>query len=283
MIYRISHKTDYTYSGPVFLEPHIIRLYPRNDASQAISNFFLTVEPRPAGVHHFLDAEGNNASCIWFENKTPTLSISTSFVAQTFCMNPFGYLVTDENFLQLPAIYKKNEALALGAFLAPVDQDNALTDFANSVFEESKGVTLDFLSLLCTAVYEYIKVEVREHGSPSPPAITFQNKRGACRDLVVLFITVCRNFGLATRFVSGYQEGDPEMDQRYLHAWAEVYIPGGGWRGYDPSHGLVVADRHIALAASYDPERAAPVKGSFRGTGVSATINYNISLSAIDE
>jgi transglutaminase-like putative cysteine protease len=73
------------------------------------------------------------------------------------------------------------------------------------------------------------------------------------------------------------------MDQRHLHAWAEVYIPGGGWRGYDPSHGLVVADRHIALAASFDPEGSAPVRGSFRGTGVTATTSYLISLSAIAE
>ena len=123
-------------------------------------------------------------------------------------------------------------------------------------------------------------METRDHGAPLPPSITFQKKRGACRDLVLLFMAVCRRFGLASRFVSGYQEGDPDMEQRHLHAWAEVYIPGGGWRGYDPSHGLVVADRHIALAASYAPEGTAPVKGSFRGTGVSAETNYVISLVA---
>jgi transglutaminase-like putative cysteine protease len=281
MIFRISHKTNYSYSAPVFLEPHIIHLTPRNDAFQKISNFFLKVEPQPVGMHHYLDAEGNNATCIWFEEKIAKLSISTSFEAQTFCMNPFGYLVTANDFFELPVVYEKIDQISLKPFLYTIEIDNAVTNFGNSVFEESKGVTLDFLSRLCVAVYENFKVEIREHGPPLSPAVIFQKKKGACRDLVLLFMAVCRNYGLATRFVSGYQEGDPDMDERHLHAWAEVYIPGGGWRGYDPSHGLVVTDRHISIAASYDPEGVAPVKGSFRGTGVSATTNYLISLSAV--
>ncbi len=283
MIFRVTHKTNYIFSSSIFLEPHIIRLNPRNDACQKINNFILTVDPQPAGIHHFGDAEGNYATCIWFEKKTATLSISTSFEAQTFCVNPFDYLVTDQDFFQLPTTYEKIDALALQPFLVPIEIDNAVTKFGNSVLEDSNGVTLDFLSRLCVAIYENFKVEIREHGHPFSPTITFQNKRGACRDLVILFMAICRSFGLATRFVSGYQEGDPDMDQRHLHAWAEVYIPGGGWRGYDPSHGLVVVDRHITLAASYDPEGAIPVKGSFRGTGVSASINYLISLSATAE
>ncbi|MBW2505622.1 MAG: transglutaminase family protein [Deltaproteobacteria bacterium] len=283
MIFRISHKTNYSYSAPVFLEPHIIHLTPRNDGCQKISNFFFAVEPQPAGMHHYLDAEGNNTVCIWFEEKTAGLSISTSFEAQTFCMNPFGYFVIDNDFLKLPAIYEKNDQAALKPFLSSIDIDSEVTDFGKSIFENSNGVTLEFLSRLCMAIYENFKVETRECGPPFSPVVTFQNKRGACRDLVILFMAVCRNFGLATRFVSGYQEGDPDMDQRHLHAWAEVYIPGGGWRGYDPSHGLVVADRHIALAASHDPAGTAPVKGNFRGTGVSATTNYLISLSAVSD
>jgi len=281
MIFHISHKTNYSYSAPVFLEPHIIHLTPRNDGCQKISNFILTIEPQPVGVHHYLDAEGNNATSIWFEEKTAGLSIATSFEAQTFCMNPFGYLVTDNDFLQLPATYEKIDQIALKPFLTPIDIDSAVTNFGNSVLEDSNGVTLELLSSLCVAIYENFKVETREHGPPFSPAVTFQNKRGACRDLVLLFMAVCRKFGLATRFVSGYQEGDPDMDERHLHAWAEVYIPGGGWRGYDPSHGLVVADRHIALAASHHPAGTAPVKGNFRGTGVSATTNHLISLSAV--
>jgi transglutaminase-like putative cysteine protease len=281
MIFRVSHKTNYTYSGSVFLEPHIVRLNPRNGPDQKISNFLLAVEPQPAGMHHFLDTEGNCAACIWFEEKTETLSITTSFEAETFCRNPFAYLVTDRAFLQMPVSYENFEAAALEPFLAPIDINEAVARFGRSVFEDVNGDTLGFLSRLCMTIYENFKVETREEGPPVPPSITFQNKKGPCRDLVLLYMAVCRNFGLAARFVSGYQEGDPDMEHRDLHAWVEVYIPGGGWRGYDPSHGLIVADRHIALAASYDPAGTIPVKGNFRGTGVTAKMDYLISLSAL--
>jgi len=212
MVFRVSHKINYIYSGRVFLEPHIVRLTPRNDACPKITNFFFLIEPQPAGIHHFLDSEGNSATCIWFEEKTAELSVSTSFEAQTFCINPFGYLVTDPNFLQLPIVYEKIDTIALKPFLVLIAIDSAVTNFGNSVLKDSSGVTLDFLTRLCVAVYENFKIETREHGPPFSPSITFQIKRGACRNLVKLFMGICRSFGLATRFVSGYQEGDPEMD-----------------------------------------------------------------------
>ena len=186
MIFRVIHKTNYIYSGAVFLEPHIVRLCPRNETNQKISNFSLTVEPQPLGIHHFLDAEGNCATCIWFEAETATLSITTSFEAQTFCKNPFSYLVTDNSFLQLPVLYENFDAIALEPFRSAIEIDDAVTTFGKSVFEDSNGDTLNFLSRLCLAIYNNFKVKIREHGPPFPPSITFQNKRGACRDLVLL-------------------------------------------------------------------------------------------------
>ena len=283
VIFGVTHKISYAYSAPVFLEPHILRLRPRNDDYQNIQNFSLFVEPQPAGIHHFLDAEGNSATCLWFVEKTARLSLATSFEAQTLCKNPFSYLVTDNAFQQLPVVYESFAARALVPSLTAIETDDTVVEFAKSVFADSKGDTLDFLSRLCLTLYENFTVVIRDQGLPLSPSITFHNKSGACRDLVVLYMSICRSFGLATRFVSGYQEGDPDMDRRHLHAWAEVYIPGGGWRGYDPSHGLVIADRHIALAASYDPAGTLPVKGTFRGTGVTAAMDYRISLSAVSE
>ena len=84
---------------------------------------------------------------------------------------------------------------------------------------------------------------------------------GSCRDYAVLFMEVCRAMGIPARFVSGYQEGDTEQESRDLHAWAEVYLPGAGWRGYDPTLGLVVSDRHIPLAASAIPSYASAIEG----------------------
>jgi transglutaminase-like putative cysteine protease len=92
-------------------------------------------------------------------------------------------------------------------------------------------------------------------------------------------MAACRVWGIPSRFVSGCQEGDPDQPEGELHAWPEVFLPGFGWKGYDPTLGLVVADRHIAYAASALPEQAAPVSGSFRGTGAAASMAHQVELA----
>jgi transglutaminase-like putative cysteine protease len=105
-------------------------------------------------------------------------------------------------------------------------------------------------------------------------------KSGSCRDFAVLFMAACQAVGLAARFVSGYQEGDEAQEARELHAWPEVYIPGGGWRGFDPTHGLAVCDRHVPLAAAAHPANAAPVSGKLKpGCLATTQLNYQIQIS----
>jgi transglutaminase-like putative cysteine protease len=99
----------------------------------------------------------------------------------------------------------------------------------------------------------------------------------------VLFMDACRTQGLAARFVSGYHEGDPDEEEKHLHAWAEVYVPGGGWRGFDPALGLAVADRHVALAAAVSPAQTMPVCGTFRGTGVRAELVSKLEIQLADK
>jgi transglutaminase-like putative cysteine protease len=243
----------------------------------------MKIEPQPAGSHDFLDAEGNLATSMWFEEKTDVLVISTSFEVQTFCVNPFGFLVTDNAFFLLPARYTGSDATVLAPFLEIADPDSAIEAFVKPLVKKAAGNTLNFLVLLNTAIYENFTVEIRDEGPPLPPVLTWQKKQGSCRDFAVLFIAACRSVGLAARFVSGYQEGDQDMEQRHLHAWAEVYIPGAGWLGYDPTHGLAVADRHIVLAASFHSMGAAPSTGTFRGTGSSSQMDYTIDLRSLPE
>ena len=106
-------------------------------------------------------------------------------------------------------------------------------------------------------------------------------KCGACRDVSVLFNDACRSLGLPARFVSGYFEGDPDNPENDLHAWSEVYLPGAGWRGFDPTHGLAVAARHVALIAGIEPDQAAPLTGSFRGTEATSEIEFDVKIRAI--
>jgi transglutaminase-like putative cysteine protease len=119
----------------------------------------------------------------------------------------------------------------------------------------------------------------RPDGDPQTPAETLAGRTGACRDTAMLYVEACRSLGMAARFVSGYSmHHPPEVSEHELHAWAEVYLPGGGWRGYDPSLGLAVADGHVVLAAAPDHRLAAPVSGRYRGTGVASTMRYTVEL-----
>ncbi|MEW5819268.1 MAG: transglutaminase family protein, partial [Cyanobacteriota bacterium] len=111
-----------------------------------------------------------------------------------------------------------------------------------------------------------------------PPTETLKTCQGSCRDMAILFVDACRSMGMAARFVSGYQETDPCKKDANLHAWAEVYIPGGGWRGYDPSTGLLVTDKHVIIAASSNPLNTIPVSGTFRADDATSEMNFSITI-----
>ena len=163
----------------------------------------------------------------------------------------------------------------------------AVKNFVAPLIKTSDAKPLTFLSLLNQTLYEKFTVQPRKEGAPLTPPVLLEKKQGACRDLTVLFMACCRAVGIAARFVSGYvcgqYEGGGEDGTPELHAWAEVYLPGGGWQGYDPTLGLVVAEQHIPLAASYTPAGAAPVTGNYRGTGASAEMRFAIEMAETRE
>lgn len=118
---------------------------------------------------------------------------------------------------------------------------------------------------------------VRPEGEPFSGEATLEQGRGSCRDYAVLYIEACRHMGIASRFVSGYVEERAEGEPRELHAWAGVYVPGGGWRGYDATQGVAVSTGHVTLAVAGQPAGAAPVTGRFSGDG-KAELSSSISL-----
>jgi transglutaminase-like putative cysteine protease len=278
MILRLKHRIQYRYSAPVFLEPHIVRLRPRSDAFRQVRNFSLRLEPQPAGLHEFLDAEGNLAACAWFAELMDALIIQSEFVLETSSVNPFGYLITDNGFSRLPVSCSGSEAAALALYRGKGEAEAVVRDFIAPIVEAAGKETIPFLFLLNKTIYEAFTVTHREEGAPMQPAAVLQSREGACRDLAVLFMACCRAVGIAARFVSGYHVGESEEDYE-LHAWAEVYLPGGGWQGYDPTLGLAVAEQHIPLAASHASAGAAPVSGTYRGTGVSAAMDFAIEMT----
>lgn len=285
MRYQIAHTTTYHYSQSVPLAPHIVRLRPRCDGCQALSMFSLSVTPKPLQTSPVVDLDGNTVIKLWFDQQQPTNQLQVQVLSQveTYRDNPFDYLL-EPWATHLPIDYPTSLRLQLqpyleGRSLAGIDP--TALQLAQEIHHATAGDPTHFLTTLNQRIYESCRYEIRETGEPLAPGVTWKEKSGSCRDYTVLFIEVCRAIGLAARFVSGYQEGDLSNPERHLHAWAEVYLPGAGWRGYDPTHGLAVSDRHIALVASAIPSYAAPISGSINWTGVQSQMTYHLSIQAL--
>jgi transglutaminase-like putative cysteine protease len=285
--YRISHLTTYTYSQAVTLAPHIIRLRPRASGDQAVEFFQLQVDPLPLGMTQILDAEGNAILRLWWEEQpTSHLQLQSDFQVVTYRTNPFNYLL-EPWATRLPLDYPASllsylQPYLTGHSIAGMPPDPLATQLGQELAHTVEHNPVMFLSELNQRIYRQCQAVVRETGLPLPPHLTWTQQSGSCRDLAALFMAVCRSVGLACRFVSGYQEGDIDTLDRHLHAWVEVYLPGAGWCGYDPTQGLAVSDRHIPLVASAWPEQAAPVSG-FRGGGARSVIQYQITLQTLTE
>ncbi len=279
MLYKIEHVTQYSFSKKVFLEPHTIRLRPRSDSAQTVQKFELDVTPEPKGRTNLVDIGGDSMS-LWFEELTDSLTIISRSEVETHRSNPYDFLLSSDRVHLLPMEYHGPDESVLEPYRVPSSGfGDKFEGFVAKILLESKNSTLDFLSVLTSYINQSLEHEVREEGLSHEPGETLSQMKGSCRDFVVLFAEVCRSMGIASRFVSGYTVGDPENSENYLHAWAEVYLPGGGWRGYDPTLGLAVADRHVALTSGATPMQAAPVSGSFRGTDAEAKMEYQITIT----
>jgi transglutaminase-like putative cysteine protease len=273
MRYQIQHQTCYTFSDPVQLQPHVVRLRPRSDSWQTLEQFRLNVTPAPIGRSDLLDLDGNTLIKLWFDPLAwvEALEITVQSTVTTHQGDPFTYLL-EPWALQLPLDLPHSLHQQLQPYLSePVDA--MAQSLAQEIYATTGGSLTAFLNQLNQRIYTDCQYLIRETGDPFPPGFTWTDKKGSCRDFTVLFMATCRAMGLAGRFVSGYQKddpaegsGEPELES-YLHAWAEVYCPGAGWRGYDPTLGLVVADRHIALVASPDSRYAAPITGKVSRVG----------------
>jgi transglutaminase-like putative cysteine protease len=279
MRYRVSHVTRYRYSNPVYLEPHTLRLTPRG-GSQRLLSHEVHLDPVAAGVSKCLDAEGNAIHFCWFAEPAAHLTVRSDFEVETTRENPFDFVLPDLSLATLPIVYPGALQPALEPHRKTLGRNEPVAELARSVARDVEWQTLPFLFALCRKIFGMIEHGEREHGDPQPAELTLELRTGACRDVAVLFIDACRSLGLAARFVSGYEALESVVDRHNMHAWAEVFLPGGGWRGYDASRGLAVAGNHIAVAASHRAAGAAPVEGSFRGQATAA-MEFEIQVTQL--
>ena len=284
MRYRVVHETCYRYSQPVRLRSHKILLCPRSDGAQWLNHFDIQIDPQPKQQTYFLDINGNTCLEVSFEGELSSLKITTTSEVTTHRENPFDYQ-SEPWALAFPIDYPSGLAAQLQPYLTVplgwgIDSASmaSVLEMAQSVTSKTNNNVGLFLTQLAQDIQLRCNYQQRLEGEALAPAVTLAQNSGTCRDFAVLFVAVCRAVGLAARFVSGYQEGDPDGPHD-LHAWAEAYVPGGGWRGFDPTLGLAVGDRHIALAAAVNPRQAGPVIGSlYPNQKAETTLESHIEL-----
>lgn len=280
----VTHSTAYRYELPVCLGPHIFRLRPRMSSEQRLLSFELQIEPTPAGTTECLDQDGNLALNAWFAAPAVKLSVLSRFTVELLRVNPFDYVLTGES-LSLPLWYREPLRAALTPYRSDTHVAESVKHYARSASRGVQGDVLRFLTALCRQIWQTFRQVIRPIGPPWPSEQTLSSGEGSCRDLAVLFCDICRVMGIATRFVSGYETsaaGSTFPDRAkdtYMHAWAEVYLPVIGWRGYDPSRGLAVSNGHVAVAAGFDYDLASPMAGWYSGRSASE-MDASISLRA---
>ncbi len=280
MLFEISHKTTYTYSRPVFLELHHLRIRPRCDGVQTLTYFDCKIEPHPSGSTDGIDIDGNIVENVWFQGLTELLAVESRAKVITQYRNPFNYILA-ERADRLPVSYLDPIQAYLAPYIVRQSESHLVEQFARHIANMTEWKTLRFLTMLTREISEGFQQTARAVGAPRSAEETYLSRVGSSRDLAVLFMDACRYVGIAARFVNGYFENGGAKDQLSLHSWGEVYLPGVGWRGYDPSQGLAVTDRHVAIAAAGDPLLAAPVSGRFRGNAVTSELHAEIEIRVV--
>ncbi|MDG2384025.1 MAG: transglutaminase family protein [Pirellulaceae bacterium] len=270
MLLHITHETHYRYSAPVEIQPHLLRFQPRNDGSQTTQSFQLDLDPKPAGFTEQLDLEDNLVRFAWFEGNHRELSIKVAATVNTIRPNPFDFLKPHLG-LSLAHLYDPADQTRLRHYLCR-DKRPACADrvgeLASRISKLAAGDPVRFLIDLNQEICNQIQLEYRDSGDPFTPHETLRRGAGACRDTAVLFIDACRSVGMAARFASGYHLNETPDESNELHGWVEAYLPNAGWRGFDPSVGIAVADEHVTVATASLPRNTFPVTGNYCGQAI---------------
>jgi uncharacterized protein (DUF2126 family)/transglutaminase-like putative cysteine protease len=274
----IEHRTLYRFDRSVTINPHVLRLRPAPHCRTPILAYSLKVEPSGHFINWQQDPFGNFVARLVFTEQARELSITVDLVADLTVVNPFDFFVED-SAQRYPFTYEPRLAADLEPYLRPDDElGPMLESWLKEVRWRREGEPIvDFLVAVNNRLKDDVAYSVRMEPGVQTPDETLARAIGSCRDSAWLLVQVLRRLGLAARFVSGYLvqlssdvaaldgPGGPIADFTDLHAWTEVFIPGAGWVGLDPTSGLFAGEGHIPLACTPHPESAAPVTGS---TGV---------------
>jgi len=287
----LHHKTIYRYDRPVTLSPQVVRLRPAPHSRTPISSYSLRIEPSNHFINWQQDPQGNFLARLAFPEQTTVFSLTVDLVAEMTVINPFDFFLEPEAE-HVPFRYDDLQRQALTPFLSTGPPGPRLQTFLASLSTD-RIHTINFLVDLNRRLQSEIRYLIRMEPGVQTSEETLGRASGSCRDSAWLLVEVFRQLGLAARFVSGYLiqlEPDvksldgpigPSQDFTDLHAWAEVYLPGAGWIGLDPTSGLFAGEGHIPLAATPGPELAAPVSGLVGPSQVE--FHHEMSVTRIHE
>lgn len=265
--FKIIHRTYYNYSDNVNLGTHNLLLRPRENHELRIESFTLNITPKAKILWH-LDVEDNSVAIATFNMPTQQLFIESEVIIQQYNESPLDFIVADYA-INYPFKYLPNDNFILSSYMVLPNEESRilLNNWIGNVYKYGEKIqTYTLLQKLTTYIFENFTYKVREEAGVQTAKQTLSLISGSCRDFAFLFMEVVKCLGLATRFVSGYLYAPLMSDQAgSTHAWAEVYLPGGGWKGFDPTTGDIVGKDHIAVAVSRLPDNVPPIAGSYSG------------------
>ena len=266
---EIIHQTEYEYQSEIFLEPHYFRFKPRETSYAELKSFTLQVSPEATGISQQADAENNTIHFSWFEGMHTKLSIRATSRLTIKPYNPFNFLLYPASHNIIPFAYAQDLKKLLNPYLEKISIGASLKEYGDLILSNVNGNTLAFLSELTKVIHENFVLEIREIGEPYLPDETFEIKKGSCRDFAWMQIQLLRHLGIAARFASGYFYVEADNPKYELHGWTEVFLPGAGWIGYDPSNGIRTSNMYFPVSSSATYLNTMPVSGSVRGNATS--------------
>ncbi len=268
----LNHVTHYRYDRLTSLGPQVIRLRPAPHCRTPILSYSLKVQPEEHFLNWQQDPHANYSARCVFPKPSKQLRVEVDLICDMTVINPFDFFVED-SAQEFPFAYEGELAHDLIPYLEKLPPTPLFTKFVKSLDVHRQHIT-GLLVSLNQAVQREVSYLIRLEPGVQTPEETLTNRSGSCRDSAWLLVQVLRNLGLAARFVSGYLiqlapdvksldgPSGPTEDFTDLHAWAEVFVPGAGWIGLDPTSGLLAGEGHIPLAATPNPSSAAPITGT---------------------
>jgi transglutaminase-like putative cysteine protease len=280
--YKILHRTYYNFSAAVRLEPHALRLRPREGHELRIESSTLEITP-PATLRWHRDVEDNSVAIATFDASANQLVIESEVIIQQYNQAPLDFLVADYA-TDYPFAYTPEDRVVLSPYMNSAEHtaSGLLTEWVANLWQAGERIqTYALLQRLSVHIHQTLSYRLREEPGVQTAAETLSYGTGSCRDFAYLFMEAARHLGLASRFVSGYLHAPPSaVNFGATHAWAEVYLPGAGWKGFDPTIGEIVGTNHIAVAVARLPESVPPIAGSFVGIP-GASLNVGVWVTEL--